>query len=284
MGKIFGSVKGGEQLTERQILQNKYNGARSNLILAIAFTAVNIGLLFIDGSSYFLFSIFVPYFIAFMGMMITGKLPEEVYTEEWAGLEFLNTSVLVVMLVISAVIIALYLLSWIFSKKGRVGWLIFALVIFCIDTAAMLFLQGIRESMIDIVFHIWVIVSLVSGIRAYKKLKALPEEEIVEFSCETAAQDEVQNSAVLRMADLDAKAKILLETQKDGFVITYRRVKRVNELVINGNVYDEYEALIENSHILIGVVDGHTIEAGFDGFKSQIKFDGEVIAQKVRLA
>jgi hypothetical protein len=86
------------------------------------------------------------------------------------------------------------------------------------------------------------------------------------------------------MADMDVKAKILLQTEKDGFVITYRRVKRVNELVINGNVYDEYEALIENHHILSGVISGRTIEAGYDGFNSYITIDGEIIAKKIRLA
>ncbi len=286
MGKIFGEVKGAKPLTERETLQNKYNAARANLIAAIAFTVINIVLLFLDGS-YFLFSIFVPYFIASMGMFITGRMPEEVYTEDLAVTEFLGTSALVVMFVISAVILGLYLLSWILSKKNKIGWLVFALVIFCIDTALMLLLQGITESIMDIVFHIWVIVSLSSGIRAYNKLKNLPEEEITEtaeVTEENAEETVVQNSAVLRMADMDTKAKILLQTEKDGLVIIYRRVKRVNELVINGNVYDEYEALIENAHNLIGIVNGHTVEAGFDGFRSYIKIDGEIIAKKVRLA
>lgn len=290
MGKIFGDVKQGKPLTERETLQNKYNAARGNLLLAIVFTLINIALLFADGT-YFLFSIYVPYFIASLGMIITGKMPQEFYQEGWEGTEFLGDSALVVMLVISLVIVGLYFLSWILSKKNKVGWLIFALVLFSIDTIAMLFLQGITESIIDIVFHVWVIVCLVSGIRSYNKLKDLPEEEIMEETDEDLGEETdaceveaVQNSAILRMADMDAKAKILLETEKDGLVITYRRVKRVNELVINGNVYDEYEALVENVHALVGVVGGRTVEAGHDGFRSYIKVDDEIIAKKVRLA
>lgn len=286
MGKIFGDIKGAKSLTERETLQNRYNGARTNLILAVAFTVINIILLFID-NSYFLFSIYVPYFIASIGMVITGKMPQEFYAEGWEETEFLGTGALVVMLVIAAVILVLYLLSWLLSKKNKVGWLIFALVLFSIDTIAMLFLQGITESIIDIVFHIWVIVSLSSGIRAHKKLKNLPEEEIAEISEETpenADETVAQNSAILRMADMDAKAKILLEAEEYGYAITYRRVKRVNELVINGKVYDEYEALLENEHNLVGVVDGHIIEAGLEGVTSYIKIDDEIIAKKVRLA
>jgi hypothetical protein len=285
MGKIFGDVKLAKPLTKREALQNKYNAARLNLLFAIIFTVINIVLLFVD-NSYFLFSIYVPYFIASIGMVITGKMPQEFYAEGWEGTEFLGTGALVVTLVVSAVILGFYLLSWILSKKGRVGWLIFALVIFCIDTLLMFFLQGIAESIIDLVFHIWVIVYLSIGINSHYKLKNLPEEEITqeETTQENAVENEIQNSAILRMADMDVKAKILLQTEKDGFVITYRRVKRVNELVVNGSVYDEYEALIENHHILSGVISGRTIEAGYDGFNSYIKIDGEIIAKKIRLA
>lgn len=163
-------------------LQTKFNNAKGNLLAAVAFTVINIVLLFVDASSYFLFSIFVPYFITLMAMMVTGKLPAEFYTEEWAGYEFFDTSVFVVVLVIAIVILGLYLLCWFLSKKNKVGWLVFALVIFCIDTLLMLYFQGISESIMDIIFHVWVIVSLTSGIIAYNKLKKLPEEEIVEIA------------------------------------------------------------------------------------------------------
>lgn len=182
MGKTYDNVNGTNLLSEREKLQTKFNNARANLLAAVAFTVINIVLLFVDASSYFLFSIFVPYFITLMAMMVTGKLPAEFYTEEWAGYEFLDGSVFGVVLVIAIVIIGLYLLSWFLSKKNKVGWLVFALVIFCIDTLLMLFLQGMSESIMDIVFHVWVIVSLTSGIIAYNKLKKLPEEEIVEIT------------------------------------------------------------------------------------------------------
>ncbi|MBR3909289.1 MAG: hypothetical protein IKJ50_06190 [Clostridia bacterium] len=289
MGKIFGDVKGKEQLTPREAILNRYDNSRANLLFAIVFTAVNMILVFCDSSSYFLFSLFVPYFLTYMGMFITGTLPAEVYAEEFATMEFLPPKALAIMLVAAVVILILYILSWIFSKKQRVGWLIFALVMFAIDTVLMLVLQGIAaDSIIDLAFHGWVIFDLSRGIYAYSQLKRLPQEEVAEADeeavYETDEEIACENSPVLRMADMDTKAKILLETEKDGFVITYRRVKRVNELVINGSVYDEYEALIENAHVLVGVVGGRTIEAGFDGFRSFIKIDGEIIAKKVRLA
>ena len=55
MGKIFGDVKGKEQLTPREAILNRYDNSRANLLFAIVFTAVNMILVFCDSSSYFLF-------------------------------------------------------------------------------------------------------------------------------------------------------------------------------------------------------------------------------------
>ena len=92
------------------------------------------------------------------------------------------------------------------------------------------------------------------------------------------------DSPVLRYADPDKKCRVFLEIQQDGLHICYRRVGRVNELVINGRVYDEYKALLEFSHALTARVGGHFVEAGFDGDQqSYILLDGVQIAEKTRL-
>lgn len=87
----------------------------------------------------------------------------------------------------------------------------------------------------------------------------------------------------LRAADLSVKSRILLEARADNYQICYRRVKSVNELVINNLVYDERKGLIEFEHKLFAVIDGHTIEAGYDqdGY-SYIRFDRTRIAEKKR--
>ncbi len=292
MAKPFGKTNDTTQTTPHDLLRGKYHSARSNLLLAMAFTVINVVIAFFDGSSYFLFSLFVPYFLVLTGLLITGKLPAELYTEDWADAEFLDSSALVVMVVIAAVILSLYLLCWIFSKKEKVGWLIFALVLVSIDTALMLLIQGVSvDTIIDIAFHAWVIISLINGIGAYRKLKKLPDEvvtveaaNVIEGTETEITEDTAEeNTSRLRIADSDVKCNVLLTAEKDGLAITYRRVKRTNELIVNGNVYDEYEALIESSHILTAVVNHHTVEAGFDGVRSFISVDGERIAKKLRL-
>ncbi len=91
-------------------------------------------------------------------------------------------------------------------------------------------------------------------------------------------------SKVLRYADSSVKSKILAQASAEGYKIIYRRVKSVNELVINGKVYDEKKAVIEFPHKLYATLDGHSIEAGLnEDSYSYIMFDGEIIEFKKRL-
>lgn len=89
----------------------------------------------------------------------------------------------------------------------------------------------------------------------------------------------------LRNADHAQKERILLSASVKNFRIVYRRIRFVNELVVNGKVYDEKKAVIEFSHNLFASIDGHTIEAGLDSDSSNsyIRFDGQTVAEKKRL-
>ncbi len=91
------------------------------------------------------------------------------------------------------------------------------------------------------------------------------------------------SKAPLRTAS-DKKGRILLEAQKGKYNICYRRVGFVNELVINGEVWDEYKAALEFEHRLCAVVDGNKIEAGYseEDKESYIAFNGHWIAEKTR--
>ncbi|MBQ8910705.1 MAG: hypothetical protein IJY91_06685 [Oscillospiraceae bacterium] len=192
MAKFFDNNSATQQLSQRQTLQAKYNGARTNLLLVIIFTLINIVLLVINSGTYFLFSSFIPWMMVDDGMYSCGLYPAEVYE---SGMAFLDTSYMVFCGIVAGMILVLYLLSWILSKKPRVGWMIFALVVFVIDTAALLLMVvNIADWIIDIAFHGWVIFSLINGIISYFKLKKLPEEEpetlpFPEMAAETAAEE-----------------------------------------------------------------------------------------------
>ena len=270
-------------LSPKEELENKYKSSLSNLLLVIAFTAINIVLLITNSNTYFLFSAFIPYLCVDSGLYYCGMYPQEYYVGDEV---FLDNSFLAVMIAAAVVMLLLYFVSWIMARKQKVGWLIFALVMFVADTAAMLVLTEIgADSIVDIVFHGWVIVSLIMGINAYKKMKNLPEEaQEQEPGVEEIEEQADTNSSVLRMADTEVKSRTLIEGEYEGYHIEVRRVKRTNELVIDGRVYDEYEAFAELAHTLRATVGGKRIEAGFDGTaKMFIYVDGKLVAKKTRL-
>ena len=77
---------------------------------------------------------------------------------------------------------------------------------------------------------------------------------------------------------------MLLEDDVLGRNVCYRRVKRVNELVIDGYVYAEIEMLLETPHELKAVICGHTVTAGLTPNNiSYISLDGNVVKKKLRL-
>lgn len=268
--------------SKRALLEGTYKTSVSNLLLVIAFSVINIILLVANSTTYFLFSAFIPYFLTDCGMFFSGSYPAEYYYDV-GDFVFLDKSFLLVMVAIAVIIILVYLLSWIFAKKKKVGWLIAATVLFGIDTLAMFAINGFSiDSILDVVFHVWVIWSLINGIITYYKLKKLPEEELT--AAEETVEEQLEESRMLRWADMDVKARELLHADAQGYQIVYRRVKRTNELVINGKVYDEYVALIEFPHTLSAVVDGHTIDVQYDAWgHMHIYFDNTLLTKKLRL-
>lgn len=248
----------------RDQLQAAYNTARSNLLILVVFTVINIVLLLVESDTMFLFSATVPYVALLMGIL-TGLTP-----------------VIVVCGCIAAISILLYLLCWILSKKSP-AWLIVALVFFVIDTAvlALLYISaGEISGIVDFLFHLWVIYYLVVGIINGNKLKKLPEEEEVQ-QAEITLPD---NSIPIRACEEGEKHRILLECDWMGHKIVYRRVKKTNELVIDNHVYDEVTFLMEPPHALMARIDGHTVVAGLnESSVSYISIDNETVKKKLRL-
>ena len=191
-------------LPQRRLLEARYNKSRHNLLLVLIFTVINIVLLVTNANSYFLFSAYVPYMLVDLGMDMCGMYPAEYYGADYSEYVFLNPSFFAICLGIAIVILAMYLLSWIFSKKARVGWLIFSVVFFVLDFIVLLLVVEINSSiMIDIVFHVWVIVSLMMGIISHFKLKKLPVEEIVVDESEEVVETEAGEEVAAEEATAD---------------------------------------------------------------------------------
>ena len=288
-------------LPQKSQLELKYNTARMNLLMMIIFTAVNILFISLGSATYFLFSAAIPYYFVSLGAVMCGRMPAEYY-EDAEAFEFMNPTFYWIMVVLAVVLILIYLLCWVASKKSS-GWLVGATVLFGIDTLGMFYLYGFNiEMIVDILFHIWVLIYLIIGLVAHNKLKNLPEEEPVDktemqnttdegFAANTDVNEqnpnptaqEKPNSYIIREAAKDVKHRVLLEVHALDYDICYRRVKHTNELVINGNVYDEIQGVMEYPHTLKAWVDGHYIAAIYNGTHSIISVDGENVAKKLRV-
>lgn len=287
-----------EQQNRRRTLSTRYNSSAGNLLLVVIFTAVNLVLLLLQTDTYFLFSAFVPFFLTTEGMLLTGRFSEEFLGEELWMPAVMGDGFFWAMLAVAVVIVALYLVSFLLAKKQKIGWLIFALVFFSLDTLAMFALGGIdADTFIDIAFHVWVIVSLSMGIHSYFALRKLPPEVVTMPGFDPAAQIQTMaptldpavqaqpmaDTPALRRADPDVKSRTLVSAEIPGYRIEFRRVKKTNELLVNGYVYAEHVAAVEFGHTLSATVGGHTVLATFDGVVTcSIAVDGQVIAAKKR--
>lgn len=253
--------------SQREFIQQKYKNSRSNLLLVVILTVLNLVLFFTGSETMMLFSASIPYYAVVFGAVL------QIDELAIAGL------------CIAAVVIVLYFLCWLLSKK-HYGWLIVALVMFVLDTLTMaglyLWVQDF-SGILDALIHVWILYYLIVGVINGRKLKLLPPEpEAAEIP--EAQEEETACSTPLRRAAEDVKFRVLLESTHNGHTICYRRVKRVNELVIDRYVYAEVEMLMETAHILSAKVDGHTYEVGFDGAAhSYFNVDGNTVAKKLRL-
>ena len=96
-------VNQANQQSPENMLLAQYRLARSQLVLALVLTVVNVGTLLLNVNFYFLFSLAVPYYSVVFGM---------VFTQEFAMNGFL------IMGIAAAVIVfAVYVLLYILSKQ-----------------------------------------------------------------------------------------------------------------------------------------------------------------------
>ena len=249
-------------MTPRAVCTERIKTARLDLLLLLVFTIMNVGGYFANSGTMLLFSAAVPYYaVVFAGLL---QIP----------------TVTIVLYTIAGVSVAAYFACWLLCKKRPV-FLIVATVLFSLDFLTLIGLYvyaGDNGGFLDMVIHAAVLYYLILGSVSASQLKKLPEDAVV-----PPVAEETENSTPLRRVEDEGKVRILLEEQYSTYRIVYRRVKRLNQLVINDYIYAEVEYLIEAPHNLSAVMDGHWIEVGFDGNRSYLQIDGEVVKSKLRL-
>lgn len=268
MGK--GNVYDSSSLAER-----RYRTARSGLLGMMLFTVVNTVMAATGSESYFVFSDYLAYYCAVFGRVFYEDSGEMLY--------------LIVGCVLAAVLLVPYLLCWILSKKRR-GALIAALVMFVLDTLLVIWdAVTYREIsyLLDVGFHIWLLVELFLGIRSGKQAleemnapaSVVKDTEFYDASV-TASPDTVS----LGMPQEERKYRVIVEAVYAGRTIQVRRSYGLTELVIDGRLYGKWEGLMEKSYEITAQVDGHEVVSRFlPTGRQTIEVDGAVIAKKQRL-
>lgn len=132
---------------------------------------------------------------------------------------------------------------------------------------------GIAMCLLSIVFLICILFEIRNKRKLADEIRQKTED----------MKSSLEDSAPLYEADFNKKYRTLLQITKDNLQIIYRRRMFVNELVINGMVYDEKRAIIEFPHRLFAKVNGKTIEAGLsENSSSYISVNGKIIKRKKR--
>jgi hypothetical protein len=252
MGKLIKPSK-------KDVAEARYKGARIYLLMVIMCTTFNVGFLFLEIDAFYLASVVIPYVA-----MILREI-------------FVGTVLAPIALAIGAIYLGLLVLCWALSKH-KPGWMIAACVVYGLDLAAVALMYFTeREPLFlgSMIFHAILIGLMVYGIICRKR----------KYTDEVSEEPETPpvRGVALRRTDLEQKHRILLQAEFEGHTVVYRRVKKVNELVIDGFVYDEMELGIEPAHSLSARIDGKLYEVGYDGKSSSyFNVDGTQKAKKTR--
>ncbi len=146
-------------MDSREKLQRNLTTGRSYLLTVLLLTVVNIGMVMMNTSSYFLCSVSVPYMLCYIGHngYIIGDF------------EISFPMAMVATIVILGVLFAI----WVLSKK-RPALLYVALIIFIVDTLALVKLavdaDMLAENLVDLLFHGFVMWQLFQGARCGNKM------------------------------------------------------------------------------------------------------------------
>lgn len=246
--------------SQKDLVKARYNNARVYLLMVLMCTVFNVTFLFMDVDRFYLVSTVIPYMSVIFWELLSGTV--FAYGALAVGLVYL----------------LLLVLCWALSKH-KPGWLIAGTVLYVVDMILVFLMYlNTKEPMFrgSALLHGILTGMLVYGIicRRRQDSSAMMQTEPEELPARGTA---------LRRADMEQKHRILLKAEFEGHTVVYRRVKKVNELVIDGFVYDEMELGIEPAHSLSARIDGKLYEVGYDGKSSSyFNVDGTQKAKKTR--
>jgi len=225
----------------RAQLERTFSISRNNLLAVLAFTCVNLVLALTNSDFFFLFSARIPLFLLYL----------DAY--QWTPGSY-DFSMFGIIAAFSSV--SLYAIFWGVAKKHK-GWIIAALVYFSIDILVMLFVVMFAGldfelfSFIEIAFMAWIMFYLISGTRAWSKLRKMPQQDesmqydqnYVDPQRSTIPVVYIPPSVGIRRPK---KGGQILATQNySNMEIIVKRTYKTTELIVNDMVYAERSGVHE---------------------------------------
>ena len=246
--------------TYNNLPETRFKNARISLLAVLIFSFVNVfTIIFTD--TYFLFSSYITSVVTATGAVF--------YIESGENAIFLIATILV-----SVITLLPYLFCYLFGKKHN-GWLIAALVLFAIDTAILLIFTiealavGEVTGIMDIVLHIYVLVTLALGVSAGAKLKANAN------SGEQAEENGAQNQAVFENANANQREVALNpEMATVSRTITLTRKKSFYGCAV------KFDCLVDGAK-LDTLANGKTVSIQIDGNAHQLVVKGGMVVSKM---
>lgn len=285
MGRITagaGSTKKAEQL------RFCYRLARLGLLVAIIFSVLNCIFTFFGSVFYSEFSFSFPQAMVDNGRFYTGLMytAEEYAQMGWSSSDFLAPEFMLLDGGLALLGIGAVTACYFISKK-HVGGMIAAAVLLGADIIFEIYWYDIMLAYTtEYILPGLLLAAMIVGIVSRFRLS------FIEWMGETPTAEQTggaelaphPDTAALHAVDYAAKGKIIMIYDIAGYTVGYRRVGRINELIINKMVYDTLDTgAYEQPHELCAYVDGHEFVVG-TGADAQafIRFDGEVVRKKQR--
>ncbi len=162
MAKLFKNNQPNIDKNSTEFAVQQYSFTRRNILTLIIFSLVNVALFIAGSDTYFLFSATIPYFgaldVAFSFGYVYGAA-------------------------VCLISLLLFFLCWLFSKKNP-KWMLTATVLFSFDCLVLIYyiymysLLGVDIStwILDIIFHVLILLSLINSLKYSKKYQEAIDE------------------------------------------------------------------------------------------------------------
>jgi len=179
--------------------------SRSNLLIVVALTTLNIFLHLSGSDFYMLFSATLPTLVTIFADIFGGFATD-------AG---------TVGIIIAFAIIFFYCLCWLLSKRHKV-FILIAMIFFAIDTLIYLYVMFIWlgyfgfTAFIELAFHAWIMYYLIIGTVAWWNLKEVSNEDVASaLAAANALTADAEANAALKKLQEEQESKQEQERDKD---------------------------------------------------------------------